>query len=62
MKLGKAECEEVMTEDVKKVFHIDAVIGKDPRTNKPMCITYNLLKGEIQNEKTFIPLCCLVNY
>ncbi|MGM9988569.1 MAG: ABC transporter ATP-binding protein [Bacillaceae bacterium] len=40
-------CEEVITHDVlKTVFHIDAEIGKDPRTNKPMCITYNLLKGD----------------
>jgi len=40
-------CEEVMNRDVlKKVFHIDAEIGRDPRTNKPMCITYNLLKEE----------------
>lgn len=45
-------CEEVITHDVlKKVFHIDAEIGRDPRTNKPMCITYNLLKGEDQHEK-----------
>lgn len=40
-------CEEVMQPDVlKKVFDIDAVIGRDPRTNKPICITYNLVKGE----------------
>ncbi|MFT4414490.1 ABC transporter ATP-binding protein [Fredinandcohnia humi] len=46
-------CEEVITHEVlKKVFKIDAVLGRDPRTNKPMCITYNLLKGEYQNEKT----------
>ena len=45
-------CEEVMNHDVlSKVFQIDAEIGKDPRTNKPICITYNLLKGEKQNEK-----------
>jgi iron complex transport system ATP-binding protein len=50
-------CEEVMNHAVlKKVFHIDAKIGRDPRTNKPMCITYNLLKGELQNEKTIIPI------
>lgn len=37
-------CEEVMQQDVlKEVFQIDAEIGRDPRTNKPMCITYNLL-------------------
>ncbi|MCY9027141.1 ABC transporter ATP-binding protein, partial [Priestia megaterium] len=45
VKAGK--CEEVITHDVlKKVFHIDAEIGRDPRTNKPMCITYNLLRGD----------------
>jgi len=39
------DCEEVITHDVlRDVFNIDAEIGKDPRTNKPMCITYNLLK------------------
>lgn len=39
--------EEVIHSDVlKKVFQIDAQIGRDPRTNKPMCITYNLIKGE----------------
>ena len=40
-------CEEVITKEVlRSVFHIDAEIGIDPRTNKPMCITYDLLKGE----------------
>lgn len=40
-------CEEVITKQVlEEVFNIDAEIGVDPRTNKPMCITYNLLKGE----------------
>lgn len=40
-------CEEVITHNVlKEVFHIDAEIGRDPRTNKPMCMTYNLLRGE----------------
>jgi iron complex transport system ATP-binding protein len=46
-------CEEVISHKVlKKVFNIDAVIGHDPRTKKPMCVTYNLLKGETKNEKT----------
>ena len=41
------DCNEVISKDVlRNVFQIDAEIGKDPRTNKPMCITYNLLKGE----------------
>ncbi|TMU83576.1 ABC transporter ATP-binding protein [Bacillus sp. BHET2] len=45
-------CEEVITHEVlKKVFQIDAEIGRDPRTGKPMCITYNLLKGEDHYEK-----------
>ncbi|MEW8975468.1 MAG: iron-enterobactin transporter ATP-binding protein, partial [Exiguobacterium sp.] len=38
---------EVIAKDVlQEVFHIDAEIGRDPRTNKPMCITYNLIKGD----------------
>ncbi|MBD8005421.1 ABC transporter ATP-binding protein [Bacillus norwichensis] len=50
-------CEEVINKQVlKKVFHIDAEIGRDPRTNKPMCITYNLIKGEQRNEKDFDPI------
>ncbi|MCM3122951.1 MULTISPECIES: ABC transporter ATP-binding protein [unclassified Mesobacillus] len=44
--------EEVITKEVlRQVFNIDAAIGKDPRTNKPICITYNLLKGEEENEE-----------
>jgi iron complex transport system ATP-binding protein len=44
--------EEVINKQVlRKVFQIDAEIGRDPRTNKPICITYNLLKGEEENEK-----------
>lgn len=47
-------CEEVMKRDVlQKVFNIDAEIGRDPRTNKPMCITYNLVK-ENEHEKAII--------
>lgn len=59
------DCEEVMTHDVlKNVFQIDAQIGRDPRTNKPMCLTYNLLKGENQDEKMAIPVypAVSVNY
>jgi iron complex transport system ATP-binding protein len=59
------ECEEVISHDVlKQVFQIDAQIGRDPRTNKPMCITYNLLKGETKNEKAIIPIypALSVNY
>lgn len=40
-------CEEVINHDVlKQVFQIDAEIGRDPRTGKPMCCTYNLIKGD----------------
>jgi len=46
-------CDEVISHKVlKKVFNIDAVIGHDPRTGKPMCVTYNLLKGETRHEET----------
>jgi iron complex transport system ATP-binding protein len=46
-------CDEVISHKVlKKVFNIDTVIGHDPRTKKPMCVTYNLLKGENKHEKT----------
>ena len=39
-------CHEVITADVlKTVFRIDAEIGMDPITQKPICITYNLIKG-----------------
>ncbi|KQL53016.1 iron-enterobactin transporter ATP-binding protein [Heyndrickxia shackletonii] len=39
--------DEVINQQVlREVFHIDADIGLDPRTNKPICVTYNLLKGE----------------
>ncbi|BCB02727.1 ABC transporter ATP-binding protein [Bacillus sp. KH172YL63] len=50
-------CEDVITHGVlRKVFQIDAEIGRDPRTNKPMCITYNLLKGENQHEEMDNPV------
>lgn len=58
-------CEEVISHKVlKKVFNIDAVIGHDPRTGKPMCVTYNLLKGETRHEKatTSIYTARSVNY
>ncbi|WP_160724113.1 ABC transporter ATP-binding protein [Bacillus sp. USDA818B3_A] len=61
MKKGRivkaGNCEDVMRQEVlQEVFQIDAEIGRDPRTNKPMCITYNLLKGVYQNEKAIIPV------
>jgi iron complex transport system ATP-binding protein len=50
-------CEEVIVPKVlEQVFQIDAVIGKDPRTNKPMLLTYHLLKGENQHEETLNPI------
>ncbi|MCA0986662.1 ABC transporter ATP-binding protein [Guptibacillus algicola] len=49
VKEGKAE--EVMTHKVLfDVFNIDAEIGVDPRTRKPVCLTYDLVKSE-QYEK-----------
>jgi hypothetical protein len=29
---------------LESVFNIDAVLGKDPRTGKPLLVTYNLLE------------------
>ncbi|MCF3944192.1 ABC transporter ATP-binding protein [Oceanobacillus alkalisoli] len=50
-------CEEIINSEVlREVFQIDAVIGRDPRTNKPMCMTYNLLKGEHEYEETNHPI------
>jgi iron complex transport system ATP-binding protein len=44
VKAGDAE--EVITQEVlQKVFHIDAHVGKDTLTNKPLCYTYHLIKG-----------------
>ncbi len=52
-KIVKAgNCEDVINQKIlKEVFQIDAEIGRDPRTNKPMCITYDLVKGENRHEK-----------
>ena len=41
---------------LREVFQIDAVIGRDPGTNKPMCVTYNLLRGENEHEETINPV------
>jgi len=53
-KVAKAgACEAVISPEVlQEVFQIDAVIGRDPCTNKPMCMTYNLLKGDNQHGET----------
>lgn len=43
--------EEVINHQVlKEVFQIDAEIGRDPRTNQPLCLTYNLLRRN-ENEE-----------
>lgn len=49
MKSGKIACEgtayEVMTkENLKELFNIDAEIVQDPRNNRPVCVTYDMLK------------------
>lgn len=55
-------CDEVMTREVlEDVFHIDAEIGHDPRTGKPMCMSYNLLKGEKTNEENRTPIYSAVS-
>lgn len=48
VKKGKIACQgsayEVMTkENLKELFNIDAEIVSDPRTNKPVCITYDMI-------------------
>ncbi|MBM7870776.1 iron complex transport system ATP-binding protein [Clostridium pascui] len=48
VKKGRIVChgaaEEVMTkENLKEIFNIDAEVVKDPRDNKPVCITYDLI-------------------
>jgi iron complex transport system ATP-binding protein len=43
----EGEPEKVMTTEIlKKVFQIDAEIVQDPRTKRPVCLTYDLLKDE----------------
>lgn len=49
MKSGKIACEgtayEVMTKDnLKKLFNIDAEIVQDPRNNRPVCVTYDMIQ------------------
>ncbi len=48
IKKGKIACQgnayEVMTkENLKELFNIDAEIVQDPRTQKPVCITYDMV-------------------
>ncbi|WP_227396287.1 ABC transporter ATP-binding protein [Jeotgalibacillus aurantiacus] len=44
VKAGSGE-EIIQPEILRTVFNIDATIGRDPLTNKPMCLSYNLVKG-----------------
>ncbi|ELC8442373.1 ABC transporter ATP-binding protein [Clostridium perfringens] len=49
MKSGKIACEgtayEVMTKDnLKELFNIDAEIIQDPRNNRPVCVTYDMIQ------------------
>ncbi|RHB46916.1 ABC transporter ATP-binding protein [Exiguobacterium sp. AM39-5BH] len=47
--LATGSAEEVICPLVlRQVFHIDAIIGRDPRTEKPMCLTYHLIKDELK--------------
>jgi iron complex transport system ATP-binding protein len=55
VKAGISE-EIIVPEVLREVFQIDAVISRDPRTNKPICITYNLLKGDVKYEETINPV------
>ncbi|WMT40871.1 ABC transporter ATP-binding protein [Paenibacillus sp. D2_2] len=43
VKTGSSE-EVICPEVLEQVYQIDAAVGRDPRTNKPMCITYNLIR------------------
>ncbi|KYG26938.1 ABC transporter ATP-binding protein [Alkalihalobacillus trypoxylicola] len=46
--------EQVISPNVlREVFEIDAIIGKDPITEKPICLTYSLIKGDKNHEKIY---------
>ncbi|OLS41031.1 ABC transporter ATP-binding protein [Bacillus sp. MRMR6] len=46
-KVNEGPPDEVMThETLKEVFQIDAEIVRDPRTKKPVCLSYDLIKKE----------------
>lgn len=39
--------DQVLSKEIlESVFNIDAVLGKDPRTGKPLLVTYNLLEKD----------------
>ena len=61
VKAGISE-EIIVPEVLREVFQIDAVISRDPRTNKPICITYNLLKGDVKYEETINPILAVNSY
>lgn len=61
VKAGASE-EIIVPEVLRDVFQIDAVIGSDPRTKKPMCITYNLLKGENKLEENINSMFTAANF
>ena len=43
--IANGDTEEVLTKDIlEKVFNIDVEISRDPRTGKPMLVTYDLCK------------------
>ncbi|GKZ01847.1 iron-dicitrate ABC transporter ATP-binding protein [Paraclostridium bifermentans] len=55
IKKGKIVCEgeahDVMTkENLKEIFNIDAEIVEDPRTKKPVCLTYDMVKKKLKNK------------
>lgn len=42
--VAQGETEQVLTNEIlEEVFNIDAELSTDPRTGKPMLVTYNLL-------------------
>ncbi|CAG9614974.1 putative siderophore transport system ATP-binding protein YusV [Bacillus rhizoplanae] len=50
--VSEGEPEKVITSEIlKKVFQIDAEIVQDPRTNRPVCLTYDLLKDKNHTDR-----------
>ncbi|MBH8599119.1 MULTISPECIES: ABC transporter ATP-binding protein [unclassified Thermoactinomyces] len=53
--IKEGTAQEVMTSEViRSVFNIDVEIGLDPRTKKPMCLTYDLIKRFHSKEEMMI--------
>jgi iron complex transport system ATP-binding protein len=43
---------QVMTKEIlKQVYNIDATIGMDPKSNKPICLTYDLINESTTNKE-----------